>query len=260
MRETLKHDYAAGGDASKAFAAMQLDIMRELLDDSPRLTLYHLRSDGETREITPDYAGVAPNDAMRIRTDGVDGKNWYILTIDGSGEVGLFAPGELVSADDGLWSWQPTAPPSETVLLLACTTNSPPASTRDDRIHPQARPQRLWTSAAAGRPADHLGRRLRRERRLENRGSRPRPARSTRSFRRNTLDDARVRRTPQDQRLALRRAHHRRDEPDPRVVKRPLSMLVHHRTSITAAHERVAAEVPLMARISGGCGCPLTLK
>jgi hypothetical protein len=120
LRETLKHDYAAGGEASKAFAAMQLDIMRELLDDSPRLTLFHVNGD-RISEITPEYTGVRQNDHMRVRADGVDGKHWYILTIDGVGDVGLFAPDQLSRDDDGRWAWEPTAPPTETVLLLSCS-------------------------------------------------------------------------------------------------------------------------------------------
>jgi hypothetical protein len=135
LRETLKHDYAAGGDASKAFAAMQLDIMRELLDDSPRLTLYHLNG-GRTSEITPEYTGVRQNDPMRVKADGVDGQHWYILTIDGAGNVGLFAPDQLSRDDNGLWAWEPTAPPTETILLLSCSHELSESEQKDveDRI------------------------------------------------------------------------------------------------------------------------------
>jgi hypothetical protein len=136
VREILKHDYATGGEASKAFAAMHLDVSGELLRGSEELqrgmnqllarpvtlTMYHVAGPNDRREITLDYEHVPLDQQMRLKIDNADesadAKSWCILTIDGQGAVALVKPEQLQKDADGLYAWQATAASSETVILL----------------------------------------------------------------------------------------------------------------------------------------------
>jgi hypothetical protein len=120
LREALKHDHSVGGEASKAFAAMELDVSGELLRtlQPATLTLYHVAGPGDRREVTLDYEHVPLDQQMRLQVSNADVLQWCILTIDGQGAVAIVRPSQLEKDADGLYAWQPTAASSETVILL----------------------------------------------------------------------------------------------------------------------------------------------